>query len=85
MGAAEQPLLDLYEELKQGCQSDAWFANSNNLQDLKILDGLWWKGDWLVIPNVSRVPTALLLDYLDSPYAGHLDVNKTLHNMQRSS
>ncbi len=77
-------MLDLYAELKQGYQSDAWFANRNNLQDLKLLDGLWWKGDRLVIPNVSRVRTALLWDYHDSPYAGHLGVNKTLHNMQRS-
>ena len=81
---AEQPVLDLYVQSKQGYQSDAWFANSNNLQDLKFLDGLWWKGDRLVIPNVSRVCTALLWDYHDSPYAGHLGVNKTLHNMQRS-
>ncbi len=84
MEVAEQPVLDLYAELQRGYQSDAWFANSNNLQDLKLLDGLWWKGDRLVIPNVSRVRTALLWDYHDSPYAGHLGVNKTLHNMQRS-
>ncbi len=28
MEVAEQPVLDLYEELKQGYQCDAWFANS---------------------------------------------------------
>ena len=37
-----------------------------------------------VILDVSRVRTALLCDYHNSPYAGHLGVNKTLHNMQRS-
>ena len=84
MEVAEQPVLDLYAELKQGYQSDAWFANSNNRQELNLIDGLWWKGDRLVIPNVSLVRTALLWDYHDSPYAGHLGVNKTLHNMQRS-
>ncbi len=84
MEVAEQPVLGLYEEPKQSYQSDAWFANSNNLQDLKLLDGLWWKGDCLVIPNVSRVRTALLWDCHDIPYAGHLGVNKTLHNMHRS-
>lgn len=84
MEVAEQPVLDLYEELKQGYQSDAWFANSNNLQDLKLLDDLWWRGDRLVIPNVSCVRTALLWDYHDSLYAGHLGVNKILHSMQRS-
>jgi len=31
------------------------------------------------------VRTALLWDYHDSPYAGHLGVNKTLHSMQWSS
>ncbi len=48
------------------------------------MDGLWWKGDRLMIPNVSRVRTALLWDYHDSPYAGYLGVNKTVHNMQQS-
>ncbi len=42
------------------------------------------RGLGLVIPNVTRVRTALLWDYHNSPYAGHLGVNKTLHNMQRS-
>ena len=79
MEVAEQPVLDLYAELKQGYQSDAWFANSNNLQDLKLLDGLWWKGERLVIPNVSRVRTALL-----GTTTTALMLNKTLHNMQRS-
>ena len=51
---------------------------------MKLLDGLWWTGDRLVIPNVSRVRTALLWDYHASPYAIHHGVNKTLHDMQRS-
>ena len=44
----------------------------------KLLDGLWWKGDRLVILDVSCACTALLWDYHDSPYG----INKTLHNMQ---
>ena len=82
MEVAEQPVLDLYAELKQGYQSAAWYANSNDLQDLKLLDDLWWRGDRLVILNVSCVRTALLWDYHDSLYAGHLGVNNTRHNMQ---
>ena len=29
--------------------------------------------------NVSHVRTVLLCNYHDSPYAGHLGTNKTLH------
>ncbi len=35
MEVAEQPVLDLCAKLKQGYQSDAWFGNSHDLQDLK--------------------------------------------------
>ena len=45
---------------------------------------MWWKGDRIVVPNVRYVRSALLWDYHDSPFAGHLGVNKTLHNLQRS-
>ena len=49
-----------------------------------VLGGLYWKEDRLVVPNVPRVRSALLWEYHDSPYAGHLGVNKTLRNRQRS-
>jgi len=81
---AAQPMLDLKLELQRGYQTDAWFLNELNLQDLTLLDGLWWKGDRLVVPCVPRVRSALLWEYHDSPYAGHLGVNKTLRNLQRS-
>ena len=82
MQVAEQPVLDLYAESSE--VTSLVYGYSNNLQDLKLMDGLWWKGDRFVIPNVSRVRTALLWDYHNSPYAGHLGSNNTLHNMQRS-
>ncbi len=45
---AEQFVLGLREELKPGDQCDAWFTNNNSLQDLKLLAGLWQKGDWVL-------------------------------------
>ena len=82
---ASQTILDLLLELIKGYANDAWFANDANLQDLQKCDEVWWKGDRLVVPNVRHVRSALLWDYHDSPFAGHLGVIKTLHNMQRSS
>ena len=70
--------------LIKGYANDAWFANNDNLQDWQKYDEVWWKGDRLVVPCVCHVQSALLWDYHDSPSAGHLGVNKTLHNMQRS-
>ena len=63
---------------------DPWFANADNRQDLQLLDGLWWKGDLIAVPHVASLRSALIWDYHDSPYAGHLGVNKTLHNVQRT-
>jgi hypothetical protein len=44
MEVVEQPVLDPCEQLKRDYQSDAWFADCNNLQDLKLLDGVVGKG-----------------------------------------
>ena len=68
----------------KGYANDAWFANDANLQALQQYEGVWLKGDRIVVPNVSHVRSALLWDYRDSPLPGHLGVNKTLHNLQRS-
>ena len=55
-------------------------------KDLQQYEEVWWKGDRIVVLNVRYVRSALLWDYHDSPFAGHLGVNmyKTLHNLQRS-
>ena len=53
-------------------------------QDLQKYAEVWWKGDRIVVPDVRHVRSALLWEYHDSPFAGHLGVNKTLHNLQRS-
>ena len=36
-------MLNLQYELQQGYQADAWCPNPNNLQDLQLLDDLYWK------------------------------------------
>ena len=78
-------MLDLHAELIQGYDSDPdWFADTSSLQDLLLLDGLWWKGDRIAVPNVQTLHNALMWYVNDIPYAGHLGVNKTLHNMQRT-
>ena len=81
---AAQPVLDLHAELVQGNELDPWFANADNLQNLRLLDGLWWKGDRIAVPQVKFLRSALIWDYHDSPYAGHLGINEALHNMQRT-
>ena len=77
-------MLDLHAELIQGYDSDPWFADSSNLQGLLLLDGLWWEGDRIAVPNVQTLRNALMWDFHDSPYAGHLGSNRTLHNMQHT-
>ena len=57
---AAQQVLDLHAELIQGYHSDPWFADTSNLQDLLLLEGLWLKGDRIVVPNVQTLHNALM-------------------------
>ena len=76
-----QTILAPREELIKGYANDAWCANDADLQQY---EEVWWKGDRIMVPNIRHVRSALLWDYHDSPFAGHLGVNKTLNNLQRS-
>ena len=60
MGAevAAQPVLGLHAELAQGYERDPWFADADNSQDLRLMGGLWRKGDRIAGPNVKLLHSA---------------------------
>lgn len=63
------------------CQS----LNANNRQDLRLLHGLWRKGDHVALPHAKFLDSALIRDCHDSLYAGHLSVHNMVHNMRQVS
>ena len=65
-------MLHLHAELIQGYELHPWFGGADNRQDLRLLYGLWWKGDRIAVPPVKFLRSALIWDYHDSPCAGHL-------------
>ena len=74
---------DHLDRIRAGYEADAWFANQRNLTSLALRDGLWWKGDQLVIPNIPDIRTSIMHELHDAPYSGHLGVEKTLAAVHR--
>jgi hypothetical protein len=72
-----QPLLDAYAV-------DPWFAEEANVFDMKRRNGIWLHGDRIAIPNDTAIKEALLWEFHDAPYSGHVGVRKTLKSLQQA-
>jgi Reverse transcriptase (RNA-dependent DNA polymerase)/RNase H-like domain found in reverse transcriptase/Integrase zinc binding domain/Chromo (CHRromatin Organisation MOdifier) domain/Aspartyl protease len=71
-------------EVKAGYSTDDWFKNNRNTKTLTHRDGLWWKGDQLVIPDAGTIRKDLMHDAHDSKYSGHIGGDKTISHLLRS-
>ena len=80
---AEQQDLDMLSEIIQGYHTDPWFSNEHNRADLELYNGLYYKGDALVIPDVQKLKVAILKELHDANYSGHVGYHRTQHNVQR--
>ena len=58
--------------------TDPWFCDVNT-SSLFLDEGLWYNADGrMVIPDVDGIRRQLLSDFHDSPYVGHIGINKTM-------
>ncbi len=64
-------------EIKKAYKNDPWFKVTKNIATLFKKDGLWWRGDQLVIPNNERMKEKVLLQAHNSKFAGHPGRTKT--------
>ena len=63
--------------------TDLWFADpANTAQLVQKADGLWWKGSQVAISSHEALVDAILWEAHDSPAAGHMGEDKTLHRVQ---
>ena len=64
--------------------ADPWFRDESNLEQLTLDEGLWYNVDGRVVilatPDLRR---KLVADFHDSPYVGHVGVNKTTRLLSR--
>ena len=74
---------EMLSQIIQGYSKDPWFASANNTALLEIYQGLYYKGDALVVPDMPELKRTILRELHDANYAGHVGTVRTIHNVQR--
>lgn len=74
---------DVVRLMQQGYANDPWFVHTTNTSLLSFKDGLWWRGQQVVVPDVHGLRQEILHELHDAPYSGHPGVSKTLRSVQR--
>jgi hypothetical protein len=64
-------------EIKEAYKVDPWFCDRDNVDTLSEVNGLYWKGLQLAIPNSGRIKDKILISCHDSLCAGNLGKTKT--------
>lgn len=66
------------ERVKQGYQSDPWFADPANTDNLTEASGVYTLADAIVVPDYDGLRLQVMQECHDAPYAGHPGRDKTL-------
>ena len=60
------------------------FSDAGNTTDLTLDEGLWYNADGkLVLPDADGIRRQVMSELHDSPYAGHVGINKTIRLVSR--
>lgn len=70
-------------QMQAGYAADPWFSDQSHLSLLSQRDGLWWKGNLVVVPDVPGLRHSILYELHDAPYSGHPGITKTMKAVQR--
>jgi transposase InsO family protein len=71
-------LTEFLDLVKEGYQKDDWFAELANTKALlRDLQGLYWKGHKLVIPDYAQLRRQCMKLCHDAPWAGHFGRDRT--------
>jgi len=55
----------------QGYTTDPWFADTSHTAEVESWQGLYYKGDALVVPDIPDLKARILKELHDAYYAGH--------------
>lgn len=75
---------DLRKRICAGYRHDPWFKEQNNVTDLRKVDGLYFKGDQVVVPDVDKLRRLLIAEYHDGGTGGHRGPERTLEAIKRT-
>ena len=71
------------EKCRKGYTQDPWFKDPSNKQDLEEEDGLYFKSQRLVVPDVGRLRAEIMIEEHDTPYGGHQGRDRTVERIGR--
>jgi hypothetical protein len=72
-----------YNQVRGAVQADAWFQHAANVKDLTEVDGLWFRGDQLVIPHDASLRRQIIAEHHGPVYSGHFGTKKTAQSLLR--
>ena len=73
----------LLSDIIQGYTTDPWFADTNHTAELESWQGLYYKGDALVVPDIPDLKARILKELHDANYAGHCGYHRTTQLVRR--
>ena len=74
---------DMLSQLIRGYSADSWFASARNTATLDIYQGLYYRGDALVIPDISELRHSIMQELHGANYSGHVGYHRTIQNVNR--
>jgi hypothetical protein len=79
------PVSELLEIFREGYVVYAWFQLKDNLEGLEYSneDGLWYLDNRVVVP-AGKARERVLEEAHDSPYSGHFEKHKVLHQINQN-
>ncbi len=76
--ASDLPDISLIDNFAEAYAADPFFADDAKTADLTFAEGLWWKGDRIVVPDSADTKRLILEAFHDHPMGGHFGCAKTL-------
>ena len=74
---------DIVHLIQTGYEIDKWFADKANTNNLRHMNGLWYHGQGLVVPDAYNLRQKILYELHDAAYSGHGGITKTYRAVLR--
>ena len=73
----------MLSQIYRGYETDLRFASASQIADLDVYQGLYYKGDALVVPDIPELKRTILHKLHDANYAGHVGSYRISRREQR--